>query len=98
MRMTTRRWMIAVAVVAVALGAVQLWRRSREFSDRAEALYECGWPHYQYDPECSKAENERGLAMYRYYWHLIHKYRRAARYPWLPVPPDPPAPEENRPG
>ena len=23
----------------------------------------------------------------------IQKYRRAARYPWLPVPPDPPPPE-----
>jgi hypothetical protein len=28
-------------------------------------------------------------------WHeaLAAKYRRAARYPWLPVEPDPPGPE-----
>ena len=24
---------------------------------------------------------------------MRHKYERAARYPWLPVPPDPPEPE-----
>jgi hypothetical protein len=34
-RMTTRRWMIAVAVVAVALGAELTRRRSREFRELA---------------------------------------------------------------
>jgi hypothetical protein len=29
----------------------------------------------------------------RYGAYLKQKYRRAARYPWLPVAPDPPAPE-----
>jgi hypothetical protein len=28
-----------------------------------------------------------------YYARSARKYERAARYPWLPVPPDPPAPE-----
>lgn len=28
-----------------------------------------------------------------YHRRMLAKYRRAARYPWLPVPPDPPRPE-----
>jgi hypothetical protein len=28
-----------------------------------------------------------------YFIHLKHKYERAARYPWLPVEPDPPEPK-----
>jgi len=30
----------------------------------------------------------------QYYSDLAAKYRRAARYPWLPVPPDPPEPSD----
>jgi hypothetical protein len=32
-------------------------------------------------------------ALRSYYRDMIEKYERAARYPWLPVAPDPPEPE-----
>jgi hypothetical protein len=35
----------------------------------------------------------RMLRITRHYEQLKFKYRHAARYPWLPVPPDPPEPE-----
>lgn len=39
----------------------------------------------------ARAESHASLAAY--YGQLKHKYRAAARRPWLPVPPDPPPPE-----
>ena len=42
-------------------------------------------------------ESRRNLARWTnriaYYAGMAHKYQHAARYPWLPVEPDPPEPE-----
>jgi hypothetical protein len=59
------------------------------------------WPYdtrpYDPDPERDQV-NLRALAVREqnrsgYFARLGAKYRRAARYPWLPVKPDPPPPE-----
>jgi hypothetical protein len=103
-RMTTRRWMAAVAVVAFAIAAGQMWRRSIEYAGRARryAMTE----RYLRETEAivSKikpsdrpfgAHTPRvGLpVMIAHFADLRRKYEHAARYPWVPVEPDPPAPE-----
>lgn len=59
------------------------------------------WPHasrnYSPDPEQDEADL-RALAVREqnrsaYFARLGANYRRAARYPWLPIKPDPPPPE-----
>lgn len=44
-------------------------------------------------PEPSPARLARMKAMAAYYGMMRKKYERAARYPWLPIEPDPPPPE-----
>jgi Tfp pilus assembly protein PilE len=79
-RMTIRRWMVAVALIAVlsAIG-VELWRRSLAYSRLADLYF--GRAAIWSDTK----KIERDMA-------LSERYRRAARSPWLPVEPDPPEP------
>jgi hypothetical protein len=102
-RMTTRRWMVAVAVVGVALCVFHLWRLSREYQRRAD-LYA---GHFIWEGD-GGVELEALQRMSRAQWdayilgryeeilrwraQMEAKYRRAARYPWLSVEPDPPEP------
>lgn len=73
--------MIAVAVLAILLAiGVRLWRRSGRFSRLATLHY----GHGLMSSSTKKIE---------YYLGLERKYRRAARYPFLPVEPDPPIPD-----
>jgi hypothetical protein len=96
--------MAAVAVVAFAIAAGQMWRRSIEYAGRARryAMTE----RYLRETEAivSKikpsdrpfgAHTPRvGLpVMIAHFADLRRKYEHAARYPWVPVEPDPPAPE-----
>jgi len=37
----------------------------------------------------------RAIQMIKYYSFLVQKYKAAIRRPWIPVPPDPPAPNET---
>jgi hypothetical protein len=88
-RMTTRWWMVAVAIVGIVLG-LTIERRNRfrriavhhraEFNDLAGRMRVFGVK----DSDCLPME-----------WHesLARKYENAARYPWLPVGPDSPLPE-----
>jgi hypothetical protein len=109
-RMTTRRWMIAVAVVAFVAGLIQrhnnfqqlaAWHRSRVFRIPASP----GLGVAVSGSLTSKVDywriDEKGnvwllpqLAR-KNAWHrqMAVKYEHAARYPWLPVEPDPPIPE-----
>jgi hypothetical protein len=83
-RFTVRRLMVAVAVVGVVLGiGSDLDRRRRRFLDLRSYYREKAVIH----SECWT----RIVSMRDYY--LSRKYERAARYPWLPVAPDPPEPE-----
>jgi hypothetical protein len=93
-RMTTRRWMIDVVVVAMLVGwivgAEWLRRRRDEFLSRARwhseivATWNASW---------RPAPSGATLRLMAHHGSLASKYRYAVRYPWLPVEPDPPAPE-----
>jgi hypothetical protein len=98
-RFRLRTLLIAVAVVSVALGG-ELMRR-RRISHREQAA------SHSDAEELSRAyaDDARGqpgpIAPQRVAWGEVlaayhaamsRKYERAARYPWLPVAPDPPPP------
>jgi hypothetical protein len=91
-RFTVRRLMVAVAVVGVMLGAWGwLERRRARFEERMQFWYhQVEHPAYS-DPKWhgSVTLSPRDKLRAR----LAEKYRRAARYPFLPVAPDPPEPE-----
>lgn len=92
---TLRRLIVAVALVGTILG-VLAGRRSQfrglaaYHSAKGRAMINGGLPR----DDSAAWKLERDL------WHgvLAEKYKRAARYPWLPVAPDPPEPafEEGR--
>jgi hypothetical protein len=94
--MTTRRWMIAVAVVGLILGGSAMvervvrfhrlayWYRIAEEINRGDRVVLPGGISVQ-------SGGSKPLA--GYYAGLWRKYEHAARYPWLPVEPDPPEPE-----
>jgi hypothetical protein len=89
--MTTRRWMIAVTVVALLMGGpiegVRLLRRHRTFRRRAD-VHEILEEHRRLH---GREQFDR-TRLADYHAAITRKYRRAARCPWLPVEPDPAAP------
>ena len=101
-RMTTRQWMIAVAILAVGPDAtVALFRRHLALRQRAayhekieklatatvwELALAARWPKAADQVRANAAIRDRHARLKEKYW-------RAARYPWLPVGPDPPEPE-----
>ena len=111
-RMTTRRWIVAVAVAVIGLtigGGVWLKQRRDYFLSLAQShqkevdsstargkalksrfdstsgmtIEEIMHLHRDYDRMTDRADHHASLA---------RKYEHAARYPWLPVEPDPPEP------
>jgi hypothetical protein len=109
--MTTRRWMIAVAIMASGLGAsVGLSRRARSFERLAEAhdrdagsFADAAWACVRFnlnrdgdaDSESLRAA-DRYWDLFEYHEGLEEEYAGAARRPWLPVAPDPPEPPMPR--
>jgi hypothetical protein len=96
-RMTTRRWMLAVAVVAVlAAGFVWCKRRHDRFAELASSYYRESesLPAF-WSGSIEAFEGPQGLPYRRRgYLHLLSvKYEYAARHPWLPVELDPPLPK-----
>jgi hypothetical protein len=104
-RMTIRRWMITVVVVAVAARCETLrhwWIHDRPFVelDRAIHAHEHAIEEQRYRgvdvPTCfgpsmsAYARNPRRAA---HHARLKNKWQLAAARPWLPVEPDPPMPE-----
>ena len=99
-RMTTRRWMIAVAVVVIVTLAC------RHFAFRALAVHhrsKTTWSIAMTNRGCiSKDHNGKrmtGAEVNASPWHeeVSTIYERAAARPWLPVepiPPEPPPPTE----
>jgi hypothetical protein len=88
--------MVVVAVVGLACGVTVLLRERRERFARM-ALQHSGarllaWPSCQ-PPDAH--ERQRLLSKRFAAWHaeMARNYQHAARYPWLPVAPDPPKPE-----
>ena len=95
MGFTVRRAMIAIAAVAVVLGAgIGMVRRS-------ERLLEISWAHFR--PVSVEGTliltvegfGYVGITSAKGRWHeaMRRKYAYYGRRPWLPIPPDPPEPE-----
>jgi hypothetical protein len=93
-RFRLRTLMVAVAIFAIVFGSIVLRQRAERFRQLAESngmrRFVTGdsevwiWVERPVDVSPLWFEWRRALA---------EKYERAARYPWLPVPPDPPEPE-----
>lgn len=125
-KMTTRRWMVVVVVVAAVAWSIRLHRLSVQFREKAvfNGQRETYWlerveistklitigerivARRGDSPEeagLPSREGLRGHAAYREratriaesYARLRRKYEHAARYPWLPVAPDPPEPSDG---
>jgi hypothetical protein len=102
-RMTTRRWMVLVAVVAILLGGLVLARRWRERLATAQGFLAleratlASIQSFEQSDPASKPWAQLNQAQLRV--QLRHsrrereRYARAVRYPWLPGPPDPPEPK-----
>jgi hypothetical protein len=95
-RMTTRRWMIAVAVVAVLVG--WLFERQARFARFAAYYKEHRFDSIEsYDKPNGlvglRARIPNGIKLSSWRSSLARKYNYAARHPWLLVPPDPPEPK-----
>ena len=86
--MTTRRWMVAVAVVGIVLGVtIERRERFRQIADYHQAEF------------MKLASRMKPFAREDRDWHPLEwhetmkrKYERASALPWLPVEPDPPEP------
>src|SRR5262245_38985812 len=101
-RFTTRRLMVLVAVVAVLLCVGRLVQQRLAYQ-RLAAEHAISEATLRYREAAqirmwrigktarSEWETSRTRADFHAAWKRT--YERAARYPWLPVPPDPPSPE-----
>jgi hypothetical protein len=96
-RLTVRRLIVAVAVVGIAFGSsVVLWRRAEKFRRLAadHGMQRVRVKDGQEGSMWFKLDGDTSSPA-RDGWRraLAEKYDRAARYPFLPVGPDPPEPE-----
>src|SRR5690242_6532202 len=96
-RFRLRTLMIAVAVAALLLAAKLARERSVVYRERS-FVAECFARAIDFSLAGAEMRGDAIAAAkhreaQRYYLRLAAKYRRAARFPWLPVPPDPPPPE-----
>jgi hypothetical protein len=98
-RFTVRRLMVAVAIVALALTVYAGIERRRA---RLQRVAQHHWEEVAANSVVQADANRtiyRASASFRnrqlanYHVNLANKYANAARYPWLPVAPDPPEPE-----
>jgi hypothetical protein len=96
-RFTVRRLMVAVAVVAIVLGAIYVLasRRARFLAIAPEHWDAIQEPFLKYYDVYLTPEQARQWALTRDGWHMAMsvRYGYAADHPWLPVAPDPPEPE-----
>ena len=95
-RITVRRLMVAVALLAAVLGlGVESKRRQERFA--ALAAYHAGFYRGSIfiggTPEDSKEFHAWLISDFDWHATMAEKYRLAARYPFLPVLPDPPEPK-----
>jgi hypothetical protein len=96
-RFTVRRLMIAVAVVGLLAGiGKNLSRRSMRFKEIAQGhrdethVFRCGMVNIdELDSRVREAFRQEDIRV-DFHARMAEKYERAARYPWLPVEPDPP--------
>jgi hypothetical protein len=95
-RFTVRRLMVAVAIIALALGVYCWTTLLRDRAARCRRLavgYEIDEQLYG-DPRIGPPDPAARAVIVRHVAGLRRKYDRAARYPWLPIERDPPDPIE----
>jgi hypothetical protein len=92
-----RRLIVAVAIVGMSLMSYLYFREKVE--PLARGYREIAGEHvkrqYQLSMELIYRSSEKGriMPLIRHRSAMEAKYSRAARYPWLPVAPDPPEPK-----
>ena len=92
---TTRRMMIGVGVLAVLMAVGTWWMRTEPqaaYARKARAFssLEKRYLELSRKPSSSASMAARMADAAAYVSKLRGKYERAARYPWLPLEPDPP--------
>lgn len=95
-RLTARRLMVLVAVGAIVLESMQIRQRASEYQLKADLLGLMETVHREgLDPNfCYLAKDAiPNPKMAEYYLQMQRKYERASRFPWFPVPSNPPLPE-----
>src|SRR5205085_237360 len=107
-RFRIRTLMVAVTGAGIILGCLQMQRRRASYLDRAHRFADesRGMSNMLATPDCTvwygtPEEIERyqrearayEIRLAEYFDELSKKYEYAARYPWLPVAPDPPEPQ-----
>lgn len=91
-RLTVRRLMVAVAMIAVFLGGAVWVRRRAEFARSRSADHRAMFFEVMHSPEAvQNFEADKRIAKYHLEWEM--KWDRAASRPWLPFEAEPPAPE-----
>jgi hypothetical protein len=104
-RFTVRLLMVVVAIAGVVVGSITMWNRSvhykeqylqnrymRAVYDRQDLYFADGTLAYP-KPKLWASDAARYKRLFDYFDSLSRKYERAAKFPWLPVAPDPPEPQ-----
>jgi hypothetical protein len=97
-RFTMRGMMVAVAITG-AVVAGEKFRRARDSHLHRAAVHSYSamlWSSFAESYRANRRDDSPPAQMDAIAsWNtaMSRKYERAARYPWLPVPPDPPEPE-----
>jgi hypothetical protein len=88
--------MVVVALAGVGVWEVKMWRLAREYALRAQNhqasqdAYRLAAAEVLSNPEMfERTQTETLSHSADQHAALAHKWERAARYPWLPVEPDP---------
>jgi hypothetical protein len=100
-RFTTRRLMVAVAIVALSMGTglwvIEMRARSASYLKRAFEFHgqtlRVGSTYTKDGRRFRIGEDENTQLQDEWARKLARKYRRLSDYPWLPVDPDPLPPE-----
>jgi hypothetical protein len=95
LRFTVRRLMLGVAVAALVITGCLGISRARGQREWLAGYHEsrAGSLMKNAEPGSSEIKDPVIRAQLRWNEAMAEKYRWAARYPWLPIAPDPPEPE-----
>jgi hypothetical protein len=109
-RMTTRRWMVAVAVIGLLVGGGVRLKRRRDYFLSLARSHAQKMPSFTAEGKALRSrfggtsgmsgeeivllsrDFDRMMNRADHHAALRRKYEHAARYPWLPVEPEPPEP------
>ncbi|MHC5543604.1 hypothetical protein ACYOEI_35720, partial [Singulisphaera rosea] len=100
-RKTTRRLIEMIVVLAVVIGLTMLMGHRRDRFRRLAEMHSRRSLHELRDGQAKPSQAmdilddraRRSNLLAEYHYRLATKYRRAAARPWMPLPPDPPAPK-----